>query len=267
MSTPPASLEDGDTTMRRPNAQASLRASRAEPSHTRDLGAILTTVAGLTSAQHALLRRVAAHETPVTISQLAKEADLHGSSVRETMDVLLDLGLVSREEIRSRGRGRPAQGYLTYMPANPEAPAQMASLLTRAGFAWLRDEVDDPETAARQIGRRWGIDSLAAAHVPDHTGRDTSAPGFSLVDHMDKIRLFLTANGMAATPDPACDTGLVLHSCPFTSPTSPDPLALELRRGMVEGVLAATAGLSVVYDYIPDPTEPVIARVRLRMRD
>ena len=83
---------------------------------------------------------------------------------------------------------------------------------------------------------------------------------------MDKIRLFLTANGMAATPDPQCDTGLVLRACPFTSRTSPDPLALELRRGMVEGVLSATAGPSVDVDYLPDPLHPLIARVRLRLR-
>lgn len=231
-----------------------------------DLGMILTTVAGLTSAQHALLRRVASHQTPVSVTELAEEANLHVSSVRETMDVLLDRGLVTREEIRSGGRGRPAQGYLTYVPADPTATTRMTTLVTRAGFDWLRETVEDPGSAARLIGRRWGIDSLAAARVPDHTERDTTAPGFSLADHMDKIRLFLTANGMAATPDPECDTGLVLRACPFTSRTSPDPLALELRRGMVEGVLSATAGPSVDVDYLPDPLHPLIARVRLRLR-
>lgn len=230
------------------------------------LGAILSAVARLTTAQHTLLRRVSAHSTPVTVAELAQEAGLHVSSVRETMDSLLDLGLVSREQLPSHGRGRPAQGYLTYMPADPAFPARMASQITRATFDWLRESVPDPESAAREIGRRWGVAALDSAHIPDHTGYSVSAPGFSLADHMDKIRLFLTAHGLAATADPEVDTGLVLHACPFTSAEHPDPLALELRRGMVQGVLERTAGDAVASEYLPDPDHPLVARVRLRLR-
>ena len=232
----------------------------------RSLGAILTTVAGLTSAQHALLRRISAHSSPITVTELAEEGGLHVSSVRETLDALVDLGLVTRQQMPISGRGRPSLGYMTYTPADPEFPAQMLTQVTHAVFTWLRSSAPDPATAARQMGRYWADMALSMMHVPDHATGTPVPPRFSLPDHMDKIRLFLTAFGFAATTHPEIDTAVVLHACPFTDPDAPDPLALELRRGMVERVLELTATDIADEEYRPDAENPLRAEVVLTER-
>ncbi|MDO4888283.1 MAG: MarR family transcriptional regulator [Actinomycetaceae bacterium] len=234
----------------------------------RDLGAVLTTIASLTNAQHALLRQISQHSSPVTVTELAEESGLHVSSVRETLEALCSLGIVVREQLPAQGRGRPAHGYLTYTPTDPAFGAQMLGQATQAIFSWLRDTSADPEEAAYDIGRRWGDEALSKGHVPDHTRyAKQPSPGFLLVNHMDKIRLFLTAMGFAAAPHPHEPTSLVLGACPYTDPDAPDPLALALRRGVVERILDRTAAGLASVAYIPDPDDPVRVTVRLSERD
>ena len=82
-------------------------------------------MAALTPAQHALLERISQHATPVTVAELAQEAGLHVSSVRETLEGLFAVGLVEKQQLPSSGRGRPALGYSTTTPADPSFAAQM----------------------------------------------------------------------------------------------------------------------------------------------
>ena len=234
--------------------------------HPGDLQSVLTTVASLTSAQHALLSQISRHSSPVTVTELAEENGHHVSSVRETLEALYALGLVTREQLPIRGRGRPAHGYITYTPTDPAFPARMLEQATQAVFSWLRESADDPKAAAFGIGAHWADAALKMNRVPDHA---TSAfrPGFRLVDHMDKIRLFLTAMGFAAAAHPEEATSLVLGACPYTDPDDPDPLALELRRGVVERILERTSAGKADVAYLPDPANPVRVLVRLTERD
>lgn len=77
---------------------------------TRDLNGIFSVVARLTPAQKSLLRKIAMHSSPATVAALAEESGLHVSSVRETLDSLIAMNLVSSEKMPSTGRGRPAFG-------------------------------------------------------------------------------------------------------------------------------------------------------------
>ena len=227
------------------------------------LNDLLMLVAQLTTAQQALLRRISAHSAPVTVAELAAESDLHVSSVRETLDGLLSLGLVIRERLPANGRGRPALGYLAYAPADPALPAHILTQITGALFQWLREASEDPVSVAHQIGRNWGNHALAAMQVPRHTTGAAASPGFQLADHMNKIRLFLTAFGFGAVPHPRITTALVLSACPFTEPASPDPLALAMRHGMVIRVLEQTACDSADIEYREDPHDPLRCEVIL----
>jgi thiS family protein len=202
----------------------------------------------------------------VTVTELAEENGHHVSSVRETLEALYALGLVTREQMPISGRGRPAHGYITYTPTDPAFPARMLEQATQAVFSWLRESADDPKAAAFGIGAHWADAALKMNRVPDHA---TSAfrPGFRLVDHMDKIRLFLTAMGFAAAAHPEEATSLVLGACPYTDPDDPDPLALELRRGVVERILERTSAGKADVAYLPDPANPVRVLVRLTERD
>lgn len=217
---------------------------------------ILRRVSSLTSAQQTLLRRIAAHDTAVTVAQLAAECGLHANSVRETLDALVELGLVNREQMPISGRGRPAIGYVSYTPADPAFPAQMLAQMTHAAFQWLRHNVDDPQAATASIGAYWADDALRMMRVPDHA-LAVAQPGFSLIDHMNKIRLFLNAFGFAVVPHPDIETALVLNSCPFTRDEDPDPLALAMRQGMLERVLELTACDTVTTQIITSPEKPL----------
>ena len=145
--------------------------------HPGDLQSVLTTVASLTSAQHALLSQISRHSSPVTVTELAEENGHHVSSVRETLEALYALGLVTREQMPISGRGRPAHGYITYTPTDPAFPARMLEQATQAVFSWLRESADDPKAAAFGIGAHWADAALKMNRVPDHA---TSAfrPGF-----------------------------------------------------------------------------------------
>ena len=135
----------------------------SDTSRARPLAETLAAMAALTPAQHALLERISHHATPVTVAELAQEAGLHVSSVRETLEGLFALGLVEKQQLPSSGRGRPALGYSTMTPADPSFAAQMLHQLTSSLLAWLRVDAADPVASVREIGspgrmppsRRW----------------------------------------------------------------------------------------------------------------
>ena len=74
-----------------------------DTSHSRPLAETLEAMAALTPAQHALLERISQHVTPVTVAELAQEAGLHVSSVRETLEGLFAVGLVEKQQLPSSG--------------------------------------------------------------------------------------------------------------------------------------------------------------------
>ncbi|WP_235827164.1 MoaD/ThiS family protein [Actinomyces culturomici] len=232
-------------------------------SRPRPLADTLATMATLTSAQHALLERIAEHDAPATVAGLAAEADLHVSSVRETLEALCEMGLVTREQLPSQGRGRPALGYSTTTPADPTFPALMLTQMAGAVLDWLRLGAPEPTPAAREIGRNWADQALTAMRVPDHSHGRRAPEGFVLANHMGKIRMFLSALGFAAHPSKTHPTALVLTACPFTDPAAPDPLALELRRGLVERALERTASGLASWTYVPDASDPLRSEVIL----
>ena len=75
-----------------------------DTSHSRTLAQTLEAMAALTPAQHTLLERISQRVAPVTVAELAQEAGLHVSSVRETLDGLFQVGLVEKQQLPSSGR-------------------------------------------------------------------------------------------------------------------------------------------------------------------
>ena len=78
--------------------------------------------------------------------------------------------------------------------------------------------------------------------------------------HFMKISRAVPTAGLLAV-------SLVLGACPYTDPDDPDPLALELRRGVVERILERTSAGKADVAYLPDPANPVRVLVRLTERD
>lgn len=230
----------------------------------RSLEDLLSTMATLTTAQHTLLSRISAHTCPVTATDLADEASLHVSSVRETLDALTALGLIARTQLPAKGRGRPSIGYSTSVPTDPSFAAQMLTQFAAAVFECLHVADVDQTEEARAIGRAWGDRALASMHVPDHSKLGSaSLTEFSLANHMGKIRLLLTALGLGATPSSVSPTAFTLTACPLTEPDNPDRLALNVRRGLVDRILERTAVSLTTWEWIPDPDDPLIATIVL----
>lgn len=90
-----------------------------DTSHSRPLAETLEAMAALTPAQHALLERISQHVTPVTVAELAQEAGLHVSSVRETLEGLFAVGLVEKQQLPPRGAGVPRSDTRRRPPPTP----------------------------------------------------------------------------------------------------------------------------------------------------
>ena len=240
-----------------------------DTSRSRPLAETLAAMAALTPAQHALLERISHHATPVTVAELAQEAGLHVSSVRETLDGLFALGLVEKQQLPSSGRGRPALGYSTMTPADPSFAAQMLHQLTSSLLAWLRADAVDPAASVREIGARWADAALETMSVPDHSHatRRVARENFNIAGHLGKVRLFMNAMGFASVPHESDQMAVVLTACPFTEPGTPDDLALELRRGIVERVFERTATGFATWSLETDPSDPLRLTVYIRRLD
>ena len=235
-----------------------------DTSHSRPLAETLEAMAALTPAQHALLERISQHATPVTVAELAQEAGLHVSSVRETLEGLFAVGLVEKQQLPSSGRGRPALGYSTTTPADPSFAAQMLQQLTSSLLAWLRADAADPAASVREIGARWADAALETMAVPDHShgiARRAMRDNFNIAGHLGKVRLFMNAMGFASVPHESDQMAVVLTACPFTEPGAPDDLALELRRGIVERVFERTATGVASWSVEVDPINPLSTTV------
>ena len=196
----------------------------SDTSRARPLAETLAAMAALTPAQHALLERISHHATPVTVAELAQEAGLHVSSVRETLEGLFALGLVEKQQLPSSGRGRPALGYSTMTPADPSFAAQMLHQLTSSLLAWLRVDAADPAASVREIGSRWADAALETMAVPDHSHNANRRPvrdTFNIASHLGKVRLFMNAMGFASVPHDTDPMAVVLTACPFTEPGRP----------------------------------------------
>ena len=235
-----------------------------DTSHSRTLAETLEAMAALTPAQHALLERISQHVTPVTVAELAQEAGLHVSSVRETLEGLFGVGLVEKQQLPSS-----ALGYSTTTPADPSFAAQMLQQLTSSLLAWLRADAADPAASVREIGARWADAALETMSVPDHSHatRRVARENFNIAGHLGKVRLFMNAMGFASVPHESDQMAVVLTACPFTEPGAPDDLALELRRGIVERVFERTATGTASWSVEVDPIDPLRLTVFLRPLD
>ena len=238
-----------------------------DTSRSRPLAETLAAMAALTPAQQALLERISQHASPVTVAELAQEAGLHVSSVRETLEGLFTLGLVEKQQLPSTGRGRPALGYSTMTPADPSFAAQMLYQLTSSLLAWLRVDAADPAGSVREIGSRWADAALETMEVPDHTHSPNRRPvrdNFSIASHLGQVRLFMNAMGFGSIPHDTDPMAVVLTACPFTEPGAPDDLALELRRGIVERVFERTATGYATWSLEVDAADPLHMTIYIR---
>ncbi len=110
----------------------------------------------LSAPRAALLEVLRTQTEPVTLATLANEADLHPNSVREHLDGLIEVGLVTWSTAPPSGRGRPARLYQA-TEVDPESTSEYAGLASALAEA-IHRRSPAPTEDALDAGLGWGRD-------------------------------------------------------------------------------------------------------------
>jgi predicted ArsR family transcriptional regulator len=117
----------------------------------------------------AVLETLREAEGPMGVRELAERMNLHDNTVRKHLDLLIENGYATRLRDSEARRGRPRYVYAA-VPDSPPTEAQLRNyrLLASVFAAYLHD-ADDPQAAAEEAGRRFGVRSFdegEAGHGP-----------------------------------------------------------------------------------------------------
>lgn len=217
------------------------------PQGAADVAAMIGSVAALSSAQNAMLTTLSESVTPLTVAEIAEKLGLHHNSVRETLDALVKLDLVTRHKKAPTGRGRPSWVYEATAPASLESFVRQISAIIGALTDYLRETADDPCAEAEKIGRKWGEEMMRSAEVPDQSHINFRNEVERLDVHTSKVRLFLSSMGYAATQGDQPNS-FELRQCPLLGTIERGkeagdqfPLACAMHKGLLNGILEKTS--------------------------
>lgn len=180
-----------------------------------------------------LLRALQEAGTPLTVQQLAAAVDLHVSTAREHLAVLVEVGLVERSVGHTGGRGRPHTLYEAASEADPAAHAWVQDLLTRVLLPGYGTAMADPGTAAERAAAALTAPTAAPDGRADATPRDRQLA--ALRSHFRRL-------GFA--PELAPDgTEVVLRRCPVLDlARERQGVVCAVHLGLARGVLDQAEG-------------------------
>ena len=113
----------------------------------------------------ASISRVAVLETlretgrPMGVRELAERMNLHDNTVRKHLDLLVENGFATRLRDGAGRRGRPRYVYAASPRSSPVDVRLRNYRLLASVFAAYLDDADDPQAAAEEAGRRFGVRS------------------------------------------------------------------------------------------------------------
>lgn len=192
----------------------------------------------MSPARTRLLDVVENQPEPVTIAALVEATGLHANTVREHLEALERLGLVTRTRAAAEGRGRPA--WLYGATAEDPARAEYAGLAAALASAIERSS-HDPRADAIAAGTDWGHELARTHGGPERAG--AAAARRAVVDLLDDL-------GFAPEPN-ARATAVRLTRCPLLEAAHRHPeVVCGVHLGIVRGALAE-------YDADPDGTDLV----------
>ncbi len=182
---------------------------------------------------HRLAIVEALEEAPREIPELARLLGLHGTTVRDHLEKLVEAGLVETESGVPTGRGRPSKRYKLVYPLigkDTELRLFIGSLVSLLRTAYG----DKAIAAAEEEGARRGREF----------GRSFRHPSLEQV-----VRVVSeTLEHLSFAPDPPTrsERGVALdvRHCPFNvDPNDPDgPLVCAFHEGLVRGIAEVTSG-------------------------
>lgn len=196
-------------------------------------------------ARARLVELVRAADEPVTVHELAEAVDLHVTTVRFHLDLLVRAGLLVAEPLPAAGRGRPRIGYRPGLVDLAQVREQMIEALARA----LADR--EPRDRAVVAGRRWA----ERLPLPDEDPTTAVAETFSRL-------------GFAPDPEPDGDT-IWLRACPFADAARQTPqVVCRVHLGLAQGIATrrAAPGRRPDVDLVPF-AEPDACRLTIANRE
>jgi predicted ArsR family transcriptional regulator len=196
--------------------------------------------------RHAIFRRVAESDSPVTIADLTDRLALNHNAVRQHLAKLVAAGLLIEERAAPSGPGRPKLVY----SVDPAAESRWGVTGPYERLSALLTEVIRSGDTPLEVGRRAGHRFAA-----DHPDGDPSTALVSLTAH----------SGFQPTFEQRGDeVEVLLHACPFANAALADPdIVCELHHGMAIGIAETLGGLTI--DGL-DRNDPRRMPCRLRAR-
>ena len=178
-----------------------------------------------------LLETLQAQTEPVGIDALVSATGLHANTLREHLEGLRDLGLVTRSAAPASGRGRPAWRYAATQESADDPRPEYAGLAVALARVIVRTS-PDPARDARAAGVEWG-DELAREHGVRAAGASTPAAARRAATEV------FARMGFAPTAD-AEHTEVRLTRCPLLQAAHQHPeVVCSVHQGIAEGLLAA----------------------------
>jgi predicted ArsR family transcriptional regulator len=175
-----------------------------------------------------LLRLLAVADRPVSAQELADQVNLHLTTVRAHLDVLLDAGLVDSEPEQRSTPGRPRILYR----ATAELPQERGGyrLLAEVLASHLAGTTPDPAQQAVAAGRAWG--EYLVDRPPPFVRLSAAEARRQVVDLFQELGF---------DPEVAAEGGqILLHRCPFLDVARRHQnVVCSVHLGLLQGALEA----------------------------
>lgn len=176
-----------------------------------------------------LLRALTAADAPLGARELAEQVDLHLTTVRAHLGVLMEAGLVASEREARTAPGRPRVLYRA-IAGGPPPDAGGYRLLAEVLAGHLAGTVDDPAAQGVAAGRVWG------KHLTD---RPRPFAEVAPDDARRRLTSLFDRLGFAPELDEE-GTRLLLWRCPFGEVAQRHPdVVCSVHLGLLQGALAA----------------------------
>lgn len=222
----------------------------------KSLTHLLTAMSRTSPAQRAMLETLTIIGQSATISEIAKQAGLHNNSARETLDALVETGLVSKSVDAPKGRGRPAWRYEITAPDIVNGFERQISDLLVAAARTIMVASNDPDKHASEMGRQWGqqfLESGGFNSLPETPMRELERLDPEL--YASHVRVFLSTQGFQASPGEDASK-IELRSCPFlVEDQSLQKLICTIHASMFAHVVGTLSNGSVrteLYPFVKD---------------
>lgn len=175
----------------------------------------------LSAARAAVLAYLVEVGDAVTVQAVAQSSGQHPNTVREHLEALVDLGLVTRDKMPPEGRGRPAIAYQVRAQSSPLRSTREYASLVDALVEQLKEMSTNLQADATAVGERWA---------------DDVKEGEALVDVLTH---------MGFEPVQESPRSLMLETCPVLAAAHNNPDAVC---AMHQGFLRAVSGENVTLE-------------------